>query len=73
MISVAGYSNFERLSELHADFIKIDGSLIKNIHRNDEMKIIAKTVVNFAKELGIKTIAEYVHSKKCSNASKRSA
>lgn len=59
----AGYSNFERLSELHADFIKIDGSLIKNIHRNDEMKIIAKTVVNFAKELGIKTIAEYVHSK----------
>ena len=26
------------------------------------MKIIAKTIVNFAKELDIKTIAEYVHS-----------
>jgi len=26
------------------------------------MKIIAKTIVAFAKELGIKTIAEYVHS-----------
>jgi len=58
----AGYSNFERLTELRADFIKIDGSLIKNIHQNDEMKIIAKTIVSFAKELGIKTIAEYVHS-----------
>ncbi len=58
----AGYSNFERLTELRADFIKIDGSLIKNIHQNDEMKIIAKTIVNFAKELDIKTIAEYVHS-----------
>lgn len=58
----AGYSNFERLTELRADFIKIDGSLIRNIHLNDEMKIIAKTIVSFAKELGIKTIAEYVHS-----------
>jgi diguanylate cyclase (GGDEF)-like protein len=58
----AGYSNFERLTQLRADFIKIDGSLIRNVHLNDEMKIIVKTIVSFAKELGIKTIAEYVHS-----------
>lgn len=58
----AGYSNFERLTELRVDFIKIDGSLIKNIHQNEETKIIVKTIVNFAKELNIKTIAEYVHS-----------
>lgn len=58
----AGYSNFERLAELRVDYIKIDGSLIKNIDKNDEMLIIARTIVNFAKELGIKTIAEYVHS-----------
>jgi len=59
----SGYSNFERLTELRVDFIKIDGSLIKNIHQNEETKIIVKTIVNFAKELNIKTIAEYVHSK----------
>lgn len=59
----SGYSNFERLTELRVDFIKIDGSLIKNIHVNEETKIIVKTIVSFAKELGIKTIAEYVHSK----------
>jgi EAL domain-containing protein (putative c-di-GMP-specific phosphodiesterase class I) len=58
----SGYSNFERLTELRVDFIKIDGSLIKNIHHNEETKIIVKTIVNFAKELNIKTIAEYVHS-----------
>ncbi len=58
----AGYSNFERITELRVDFIKIDGSLIKNIDKNEEMKIIAKTIVAFAKELGIKTVAEYVHS-----------
>ena len=59
----AGYSNFERLTELRVDFIKIDGSLIKNLDKNEEMKVIVKTITMFAKELGIRTIAEYVHSK----------
>jgi diguanylate cyclase (GGDEF)-like protein len=58
----SGYSNFERLVELQIDYIKIDGSLIKNININEDMKIITKTIANFAKELGMKTIAEFVHS-----------
>jgi diguanylate cyclase (GGDEF)-like protein len=58
----SGYSNFERMVELRVDFIKIDGSLIKHIDQNDDMRIITKTIVNFAKELNIKTVAEYVHS-----------
>jgi diguanylate cyclase (GGDEF)-like protein len=59
----SGYSNFERLLELKIDYIKIDGSLIKNIDTNEDTRIITKTIVNFAKELGIQTVAEYVHSK----------
>lgn len=59
----SGYSNFERIVELQVDFLKLDGSLIKNIHQNDDMRIITKTIVNFAKELKIKTVAEFVHSK----------
>ena len=59
----SGYSNFERLVKLKIDYIKIDGSLIKNIDKNDDMRIITQTIINFAKELNIKTIAEYVHSK----------
>ncbi|MDX1810126.1 MAG: EAL domain-containing protein [Sulfurospirillaceae bacterium] len=58
----SGYSNFERLVKLQPDFIKIDGGLIKNIDKNDDMKIITQTIVNFSNKLGAKTIAEYVHS-----------
>ncbi len=59
----AGYSNFERLTELRVDLIKIDGSLIKNIDKNEEARIIVETIVSFAKKLGISTVAEYVHSR----------
>jgi EAL domain-containing protein (putative c-di-GMP-specific phosphodiesterase class I) len=59
----SGYSNFIYLAEIHPDFIKIDGSLIKNIHTHKKSLIIAKNINNFAKELGCKTIAEFVHNK----------
>lgn len=56
----SGYSNFHYLLELKPDYIKIDGSIIKDIAKEQNSYIIAKTIVNFAKELGIKTIAEYI-------------
>jgi diguanylate cyclase (GGDEF)-like protein len=56
-----GYSNFEYIIKLNVDILKIDGSLIKNIHINKNIKIAVSTIVNFAKVLGIKTVAEYVH------------
>ena len=60
----SGYSNFIYLAEIKPDFIKIDGSLIKNIHQNKDSYIITKNINNFAKELGCKTIAEFVHNDK---------
>ena len=59
----SGYSNFERILKLQPDYIKLDGSLIKNIDKNDDMKILTQTIISFANKLDIKTIAEYVHSK----------
>ncbi len=59
----SGYSNFVYLSKMKPDYIKIDGSLIKDIHKNEELKIIVATINNFAHKLGIKTVAEYVHCK----------
>lgn len=59
----SGYSNFEYILKLDVDFLKIDGSLIKNIDINEDEQIIASTIVDFAKKLKIKTIAEYVHNK----------
>jgi PAS domain S-box-containing protein/diguanylate cyclase (GGDEF)-like protein len=58
-----GYSNFEYIIKLNVDFLKIDGSLIKNIHINENIKLTVSTIVNFAKVLGIKTVAEFVHCK----------
>ncbi len=58
----SGYSNFSYLVKVEADFIKIDGSLIENIDVNPSSLIVVETIVNFAKKLGIKTVAEYVHS-----------
>ncbi|PLX69242.1 MAG: hypothetical protein C0602_07445 [Denitrovibrio sp.] len=58
----SGYSNFVYLSELRVDIIKIDGSLIKNIDKDTQAQIIVGTIIKFANQLNIKTVAEFVHS-----------
>ena len=58
----SGYSNFEHMMRLHVDFIKIDGSLIRSIDYDEYAQIIVQTIVEFAKKLGIQTVAEYVHN-----------
>ncbi len=58
----AGYSNFDHVLRLKPNYIKIDGSLIKNIDVDENARIIAKSIVGFANELGAKSVAEFVHS-----------
>jgi diguanylate cyclase (GGDEF)-like protein len=58
----SGYSNFVYLSKLEVDIIKIDGSLIKNIDSDRQAQIIVETIIKFANQLNIKTVAEFVHS-----------
>lgn len=58
-----GYSNFEYLMKLNVDYIKIDASMIKDIDKNKNSQIVTETIINFAKKMDIKTIAEFVHSK----------
>ncbi len=58
-----GYSNFEYLMKLNVDYIKIDGSFIKNIDTNAQSQLISDLIITFAKKQGISTIAEFVHSK----------
>ncbi|WP_345986172.1 EAL domain-containing protein [Sulfurimonas sp. HSL-1656] len=58
----SGYSNFSYLLKLAPDYLKIDGSLIKEIHTDANAYAIVQTIVGFAKTLGIRTIAEYIHS-----------
>jgi len=58
----SGYSNFEHLIHLDVNYLKIDGSLIQNIDKDENAQLIVKTIVQFAQALHIKTIAEYVSS-----------
>lgn len=58
----SGYSNFEYLLRLNVDFIKIDGSLIKNIDTDTNAYTTVKAITHFAKSLGISVVAEFVHS-----------
>ena len=58
----SGYSNFSYLTELKPDYLKIDGSLIKDLPTNPDAQKVVRTIVLFAQQMQIKTIAEFVHS-----------
>lgn len=56
----AGYSNFDHLVKLNMDILKIDGSLIRNLPHDRNTQIIVKHICDFAHEMGISTVAEFV-------------
>ena len=60
----SGYSNFTYLIELKPDFVKIDGSLIKDMDSDKDAYIMVKNISRFLKEMNLQTIAEYVHNQK---------
>lgn len=63
----AGYSNFVYITKLDIDYIKIDGSIIYNIDTDTTSQIITKTIIDFANQLNIKTVAEFVHNESVNN------
>jgi diguanylate cyclase (GGDEF)-like protein/PAS domain S-box-containing protein len=58
----SGYSTFDYLIYLNADYVKIDGSIVKLIEKDERAKDIVKSIIEFAKKSNMKTIAEYVSS-----------
>ena len=58
----SGYSNFEHILKMNVDYLKIDASLIKNVVTDENSYKVVKTVIDFAKSLQIKTIAEFVEN-----------
>lgn len=42
-----GYSNFSYLMKLNVDYIKIDGSIIKNLHKDKSAEIITLKAITF--------------------------
>ncbi|MBE0496457.1 MAG: EAL domain-containing protein, partial [Campylobacterales bacterium] len=58
-----GYSNFEYLLKINADYIKIDGSLIRTIDTDANCQKVVAAIVAFAKDSSMEVVAEFVHSK----------
>lgn len=58
-----GYSNFSYILELEPDFIKIDGSLVKNLDTDIKSYLTVQAIARFSETLGIKLICEFIHSK----------
>jgi len=57
------YSNLFRMLKLSPDYLKIDGSLIRNIAESSEAYEAVQSIVTYAKNLRIKTVAEYVKNR----------
>ena len=60
----AGYSTFSYIKYFDIDYIKIDGSLIKRIHKDRDKQIILEGIIHISKQKNIKTIAEKVENEK---------
>jgi len=59
----SGYSNYAYLLKLGVDILKIDASLIKDLDTNENSRLIVKSIIDIAHALGMKTVAEHIHTK----------
>jgi len=67
----SGYSNFEHLLKMDVDYLKIDASLIKHVATDENSYKVVKTIIDFAKNLNLKTISEYVENENIFNITKK--
>ncbi len=58
----AGAANFEYLSKLEVDVVKIDGPVVRNAFNGYKGKAFLKALVNLCRDLGVETIAEMIDS-----------
>lgn len=57
-----GFSNFARLASLPVDIIKLDKSMISDLHTSPRKKAILRAVVRMADEMQIEIVAEGIES-----------
>ncbi len=67
----SGYSNYYRVMQLDIDYIKIDGSIIKELPHDKNARVVVETIVEFAKKKGYKIVAEFVSNEQIYDKVKR--
>ena len=58
----SGYSNYSEILELKPDYLKLDGSIIKNINNSKENIILLQSILFLTNMMNIKTTAEFVEN-----------
>jgi diguanylate cyclase (GGDEF)-like protein len=56
----AGFTSFRNLRRLGVDVLKIDGAFVRNLVRSEDDRAFVQTVIELARRLRLKTVAEWV-------------
>ena len=56
----AGFGSFQYLTRLPCDYLKIDGSFVRNLASSRGDRLIVQALADLARGMGVRTIAEYV-------------
>lgn len=54
----AGYSSLQSIVELQPDFLKVDRSIVQDIHRNEMKEHVMGTLLDIGSKMGVSLIAE---------------
>jgi diguanylate cyclase (GGDEF)-like protein len=60
----AGYTSFRNLRKLGVDIVKIDGAFVQNLASSADDAAFVQTLIDLARRLHIKTVAEWVQDEK---------
>ncbi|HEY5761700.1 MAG TPA: EAL domain-containing protein [Rhodocyclaceae bacterium] len=58
----SGFSSFHYVKRFPIDILKIEGDFVLNMVNSDKDRALVRSIVALAKELGIRTVAEYVET-----------
>ncbi|HEY2757265.1 MAG TPA: EAL domain-containing protein, partial [Pseudolabrys sp.] len=58
----AGHTSFRNLRKLGVDMVKIDGAFVQNIVKSADDRAFVHTLIDLARRLGLKTVAEWVQN-----------
>jgi diguanylate cyclase (GGDEF)-like protein len=64
----AGYTSFRNLRKLGVDMVKIDGAFVENMIGSEDDRAFVLTLVDLAKRLKLKTVAERVQTEEVARA-----